>query len=236
MSEEKKQTPHHSGHRDRLRERFVKSGEDSLQDYELLEMLLFSAIPRRDVKPIAKTLLQSFGSIQKVLSSPVSELIKVKGVSENAAVLIKNVNALTKRMLREDIEEKPVLNSWQKLLDYCHVAMAYEMKEQFRVLFLNRKNELIADEVQQVGTVDHTPVYPREIVKSALDKGATAIILVHNHPSGDSTPSDSDIEMTNEIIKAAASLGIVVHDHIIISKKGSSSFKSLGLLNYSKKL
>lgn len=236
MSEEKKQTPHHSGHRDRLRERFVKSGEDSLQDYELLEMLLFSAIPRRDVKPIAKTLLQSFGSIQKVLSSPVSELIKVKGVSENVAVLIKNVNALTKRMLREDIEEKPVLNSWQKLLDYCHVAMAYEMKEQFRVLFLNRKNELIADEVQQVGTVDHTPVYPREIVKSALDKGATAIILVHNHPSGDSTPSDSDIEMTNEIIKAAASLGIVVHDHIIISKKGSSSFKSLGLLNYSKKL
>jgi len=236
MSEEKKQPPHHSGHRDRLRERFVKSGEDSLQDYELLEMLLFSAIPRRDVKPIAKTLLQNFGSIQRVLSSSVAELIKVKGVSENAAVLIKNVNALTKRMLREDIEEKPVLNSWQKLLDYCHVAMAYEMKEQFRILFLNRKNELIADEVQQIGTVDHTPVYPREIVKSALDKGATAIILVHNHPSGDSTPSDSDIEMTNEIIKAAASLGIVVHDHIIISKKGSSSFKSLGLLNYYKKL
>lgn len=230
MSEEKKQKPHHSGHRDRLRERFIISGEASLQDYELLEMLLFYSIPRKDVKPIAKDLLQKFGSLQKVLAAPVNELEKSKGVTENSAVLIKSVYALTKRMLKEDIEDKTILNSWQKLLDYCHVSMAYEMKEQFRILFLNRKNELIGDEVQQVGTVDHTPVYPREIVKSALDKGATAIILVHNHPSGDCVPSDSDIEMTNEIIKAASSMGIVVHDHIIISRKGTSSFKALGLL------
>ncbi|MBU6476238.1 MAG: DNA repair protein RadC, partial [Alphaproteobacteria bacterium] len=173
--------PHHAGHRDRLRERFLKSGLDGLQDYELLELVLFAAIPRRDVKPLAKQLLSEFGGVSGVLNAPVAELQKVKGMSENAAVLFKAVQGLTRKMLLGDIEKKPVLGAWQKLIDYCYVAMAHEKREHFRVLFLTRKNQLIADEVQQVGTVDHTPVYPREIVKRALDLGATALILVHNH-------------------------------------------------------
>ncbi|MDE2337046.1 MAG: DNA repair protein RadC [Alphaproteobacteria bacterium] len=224
--------PHHAGHRDRLRERFLKSGLDGLQDYELLELVLFAAIPRRDVKPLAKQLLSEFGGVSGVLNAPVAELQKVKGMSENAAVLFKAVQGLTRKMLLGDIEKKPVLGAWQKLIDYCHVAMAHEKREHFRVLFLNRKNQLIADEVQQVGTVDHTPVYPREIVKRALDLGATALILVHNHPSGDPSPSDSDISMTEEIIRAAAALDILVHDHLIISQNGHVSFKSLGLLAF----
>ncbi len=225
-----KEVPLHYGHRDRLRERFIKTNGDGLQDYEMLEMLLFYAIPRKDVKDLAKALINQFGGIQKVLASSIADLTKVKGISENTAVLIKNTYIIAQTMLKEEIENKSVINSWQKLIDYCHVSMAYEGKEQFRVLFLNRKNELIADEVQQKGTVDHTPVYPREIVKSALDKGATAIILVHNHPSGDHSPSDADIQMTSNIVKAAASLSITVHDHIIISKHGTASFKAMGLL------
>lgn len=227
-----KVTSHHSGHRDRLRQRFLQSGAAAFQDYELLEMVLFAAIPRRDVKPIAKQLLKEFGSLSAVMGASVAELQKVRGLSENSAVLLKIVQALAARMLRGDIEKKPILSSWQKLIDYCYVAMAHEKREHFRVLFLNRKNQLMADEVQQVGTVDHTPVYPREIVKRALELGATAMILVHNHPSGDPTPSDSDIVMTEEIIRAAASLDILVHDHLIISKSGHVSFKSLGLLSF----
>jgi len=224
--------PHHSGHRDRLRERFLKSGAEGMQDYELLEMILFAAIPRRDVKPLAKQLLKEFGSLSGVLGAGIADLQKVKGLSENAAVTLKAVQALTKKMLRNEIEKKPLLGSWQKLIDYCYVAMAHERREHFRVLFLNRKNQLMADEVQQIGTVDHTPVYPREIVKRALELGATAMILVHNHPSGDPNPSDSDIAMTDEIIKASAALDILVHDHIIISQSGHVSFKSLGLLSF----
>ena len=226
----KKPEPHHVGHRDRLRERFLKSGVDGVQDYELLEMILFAAIPRRDVKPLAKDLLKEFGSIPGILSASVEELQKVKGLSENAAVLFKTVHALAQKMLWADIEKQPVLSSWQKLLDYCHVAMAHEKREHFRVLFLNRKNQLMADEVQNTGTVDQAAVYPREVVKRALDLGATAIILVHNHPSGDATPSKADIDMTNEIIRAAATMDILVHDHLIISRNGHSSLKSLGLL------
>ncbi len=227
-----KAPPHHTGHRDRLRERFLKSGLDGVQDYELLEIILFSAIPRRDVKPLAKQLLQEFGGISGVLNASAADLQKVKGMSENAAVLFKAVQGLTQKMLIADIGKKPVLSSWQKLIDYCHVAMAHEKREHFRVLFLNRKNQLIADEVQQVGTVDHTPVYPREIVRRALELGATALILVHNHPSGDPRPSDPDIAMTQEIIRAAAALDILVHDHLIISQNGHVSFKSLGILNF----
>lgn len=223
--------PHHAGHRDRLRARFVRSGPGACEDYELLELLLFAAIPRRDVKPLAKALLKQFGSVAGVLAAQIEDLAKVKGLSENSASLIKVVHALTQRMLMGDVEKKPILSSWQKLLDYCHVAMAHEKREQFRVLFLNRKNQLIADEVQQVGTVDHAPVYPREIVRRALELGATALILVHNHPSGDPTPSDSDISMTGEIIRAARALDVVVHDHLIIAKSGHASFKSLGLLD-----
>ena len=228
----KKPVPHHAGHRDRLRERFLKSGVDGLQDYELLEVILFSAIPRKDVKPLAKQLLKEFGSISALLSASITDLQKVKGLSENAAVLFKAVQALTQKMLRNDMEKKPILGSWQKLIDYCYVAMAHEKREHFRVLFLNRKNQLMADEVQQIGTVDHTPVYPREIIKRALELGATAMILVHNHPSGDPNPSDSDIAMTEEIIRAAAALDILVHDHLIISQNGHISFKSLGLLSF----
>lgn len=233
MSEAVKKTaPHHTGHRDRLRERFLRTGAEGMQDYELLEIVLFAAIPRRDVKPLAKQLLNEFGSLSALLGASIEDLQKVKGLGENAAVLLKAVHALTQKMLRADLDKKPILGSWQKLIDYCYVAMAHEKREHFRVLFLNRKNQLMADEVQQIGTVDHTPVYPREIVKRALELGATALILVHNHPSGDPEPSDSDIAMTSEIIRAAAALDILVHDHLIISQSGHVSFKSLGLLSF----
>ena len=223
---------HYSGHRDRLRQRFLKSGADGFQDYELLEMILFSAVPRRDVKPLVKQLLKEFGGLSGVLGASIADLQKVRGLSENSAVVLKAVHALTSRMLRNDIEKKPILSSWQKLIDYCQVSMAHEKRENFRVIFLNRKNQLMTDEVQQIGTVDHTPVYPREIVRRALELGATAMILVHNHPSGDPTPSDSDIAMTEEIIKAATALDILVHDHLIISQNGHISFKSMGLLSF----
>lgn len=233
MSETVKKEPHHgAGHRERLRSRFIKSGAGACEDYELLELLLFAAIPRRDVKPLAKTLLKTFGGIAGVLGASHEDLKNVDGLSENSAALLKVAHALTQRMLFDEIEKKPVLTSWQKLIDYCTVAMAHEKREHFRILFLNRKNQLIADEVQQVGTVDHAPVYPREIVRRALELGATAVILVHNHPSGDPEPSDSDIAMTQEIINAARALDVLVHDHIIISKNGHSSFKSLGLLDF----
>ncbi len=227
----KKAAPHHAGHRDRLRERFLKTGLDGLQDYELLEVILFSAIPRRDVKPLAKQLLAEFGSISAILSASIADLQKVRGLSENAAVLFKAVHSLTQKMLKTDMEKKPILGSWQKLIDYCYVAMAHEKREHFRVLFLNRKNQLMADEMQHTGTVDHATVYPREIVRRALELGATAMILVHNHPSGDPSPSGPDIAMTKEIIRAAATFDILVHDHLIISRNGHVSFKSLGLLS-----
>ena len=220
----------HDGHRDRLRGRFIRSGTGAFEDYELLELALFSAIPRRDVKPLAKQLLVRFGSMGGVLGATVDDLQTVKGISENTAVFIKTIHALQLGTLSEEIKEKPILTSWQKLIDYCHAAMAHEKREHFRVLFLNKKNQLIADEVQQVGTIDHVPVYPREVVKHALDLGATAMILVHNHPSGDPAPSDGDITMTRELVKAAKAMDVMVHDHIIIGKSGHTSFKAMGLM------
>jgi DNA repair protein RadC len=232
MLEEAVKEPHYVGHRDRLRERFANAGPDALQDYELLELVLFSIIPRRDVKPLAKTLLDEFGSLLGVMSASVDKLKTVDGLSDSSAVQLKAFHALTQRMLIEEIKQKPVLNSWQKLLDYCRVSMAHEPREQFRVFFLDRKNQLLKAETKQVGTVDHVQVYPREVVKRAIELSASAIILVHNHPSGDPTPSQADIAMTKELLAAAKTLEITVHDHIIIGRDGHSSLRALGLVEF----
>ncbi len=222
--------PHYSGHRARLRERFVSSGEDALQDYELIELLLFMALPRRDVKPLAKTLLARFGSLPELMSAPHHALMQIEGISENTATAIKTVTAIAHRTIKQELSQKPILNNWARLMDYCRSTMAHETKEHFRIFFLNKKNILIEDEVQGSGTIDHTPAYPREVVKRALELGATALILIHNHPSGDPTPSPDDIEMTNAIIEAAKPFEITIHDHIIIARNGHTSFKNEGLI------
>lgn len=226
----KKDAPHYTGHRARLRERFIKGGASSLPDYELIELLLFGAMPRRDVKPIAKELLKKFGTLAAVLDADIRALASVNGMGEVAAINLKISREAAVRMLGQEIMNKPVLSNWQALVDYCRSAMGGAKNEQFRILFLNKKNVLIADELQQSGTVDHTPVYPREVIKRALDLGASALILVHNHPSGDTTPSAPDIEMTLEIQDAGNKLGITLHDHIIVSASEHTSFKSEGLL------
>ncbi|HPF78417.1 MAG TPA: DNA repair protein RadC [Alphaproteobacteria bacterium] len=218
-----------AGHRDRLRERFLNA-PDALPDYELLELLLFMAIPRKDVKPIAKKLIDRFKNMNGVLNASLNDLQGVEGISHNSAVAIRAIRAAGLRLLKQEMVGRPVLSSWQRLLDYCEAAMANENREHFRLLFLNKKNEVIADEVQQTGTVDHTPAYPREIMKRALELGATALILVHNHPSGDPTPSAADIQMTKKIIAAAQPFDIVIHDHLIVSRNGTTSFKTLGLI------
>ncbi|KQZ78219.1 hypothetical protein ASD64_12805 [Mesorhizobium sp. Root157] len=222
--------PHYLGHRDRLRERFVNSGHAALPDYELLELLLFRLIPRSDTKPIAKALLARFGTLAEVLGAPVNLLQEVKGIGPAVALDLKVIAASAQRMVFSELKGREVLSSWTQVLAYCKAAMAFEEREQFRILFLDKKNALIADEVQQTGTVDHTPVYPREVVKRALELSATAIVLVHNHPSGDPTPSRADIDMTKEIIESGKRLGIAVHDHIIIGKKGHVSMKGLLLI------
>lgn len=229
-SPSKKERPHHTGHRDRLRNRFMDGGSAALADYELVEMLLFLGIPRKDVKPLAKTLLQRFGGYSALLAAAPEDLLAVKGMTRNAVVALKLVKESAQRMMKQDVLGQPVLNSWGRLMDYLYATMAEEKKEHFRILFLDRKNNLIADEIQQTGTVDQTPAYPREIVKRALELSATALILVHNHPSGDPAPSAADIEMTSQIMNAAKALEITVHDHVIISKKGYTSFKSEGLI------
>ena len=221
--------PHHSGHRDRLRERFIDA-PNALPDYELLELLLFLAIPRRDVKPIAKDLIAKFKDLNGVLRASPEELEQVKGISRNTAIALKTVQAAGLRVLRQNVMKQPVLNSWSKLIDYLPASMSEESREHFRLLFLNKKNELIADELQGSGTVDHTPAYPREIMKRALEVGATALIMVHNHPSGDPSPSRADIDLTNAVIAAADTFDIAVHDHIIISRNGYTSFRSEGLI------
>ncbi|MDO1583861.1 RadC family protein [Rhizobium oryzicola] len=218
------------GHRDRLRSRYRESGDTALADYEILELILFRLIPRRDTKPIAKALIKKFGTLAGVFGAPVQLLQEVKGVGEAVALDLKLIATVGHRMLKSEIKGKQVLSSWSSVIDYCHAAMAYESREQFRILFLDKRNALIADEVQGHGTVDHTPVYPREVVRRALELSATAIILVHNHPSGDPTPSRADIEMTKTIIDTAKPLGITVHDHIIIGKSGHISMKGLRLI------
>lgn len=222
--------PHYVGHRERLRERFLSRGPDAIADYELLEMLLFAASPRADVKPLAKRLLKHFGSFANVIHAEPERLREVEGIGPAAVAAVKVAEAAAIRMLRDEVMDRPVLSSWQALMDYCLAAMGHLKTEQFRILFLDRKNKLIADEVQQRGTVDHTPVYPREVVKRALDIGASAIILVHNHPSGDTTPSNADIEMTKKLIQAGRLLGITIHDHVIIGRQNYTSFKAMMLI------
>jgi DNA repair protein RadC len=222
--------PHYHDHRERLRERFHGTGGENLRDYELLELILFQAIPRVDTKPIAKALLQKFGSFGEVLAAPTARLTEVNGVGEKAAHHIKVVYAAAQRFLKEPVKQRPLLDSWSSVIDYCRGAMGFEAVEQFRILFLDKRNTLIADEVQQSGTVDHTPVYPREVVKRALELSATALILVHNHPSGDPTPSRADIQMTKSVIDIAKPLGITVHDHIIVGRQGHASLKGLKLI------
>lgn len=222
--------PHHVGHRGRLRQRLMAAGPEALPDYELLELVLFAAQPRRDVKPLAKTLLARFGSFAEVISAPPALLAEIDGVGDTVIATLKVVQAAALRLAQGEVMARPVIGSWQKLMAYCRASMAHEATEHFRVLFLNRRNELIADEVQQKGTVDHTPVYPREVVKRALELGATAVIMVHNHPSGDPTPSPADIEMTREVKEAGEKLGIQLHDHVIIGRRGHNSFKTLGLI------
>jgi DNA repair protein RadC len=223
-------TPHYYGHRERLRRRFREAGADALSDYELLELLLFRALPRRDVKPLAKALLERFGSFAEAVSASQARLAEVRGLGDAAITELKIVQAAASRLLRGAVKKRPVLSSWSTVLDYCRTAQAFADREQFRVLFLDKRNQLIADELQQIGTVDHTPVYPREVVKRALELSATAIILVHNHPSGDPTPSRADIQMTQQIISVAQPLGIDVHDHIIVGKEGHASLKGLKLI------
>ncbi len=222
--------PHYHGHRDRLRQRFVQAGSDALHDYEMLELILFRAIPRRDVKPLAKELLETFGSFAEVIAAPIERLKEVEGLGEAAITDLKIVQAAANRLLRGEVKKRHVLSSWSSVLDYCRTAMAFESKEHFRILFLDKGNHLIADEQQQTGTVDHTPVYPREVVKRALELSATAVILVHNHPSGDPTPSRADVDMTRAIIEVARPLGIAVHDHLIVGKDGHASLKALKLI------
>jgi DNA repair protein RadC len=222
--------PDYLEHRQRLRARFLKGGPDALAEYELLELLLFSAVPRRDMKPLAKKLIDTFGSYANVLSAPTQRLREVDGVGDSVIVTLKAVEAAAKRLAQSQVMNRVVISSWDALLEYCTAAMSRNPIEQFRVLFLDRKNALIKDEVHQQGTVDHTPVYPREVVKRALELDASSIILVHNHPSGDPTPSRGDIAMTHEIVQAAAALKIQVHDHLIIGRGKHASFKTLGLL------
>jgi DNA repair protein RadC len=222
--------PHFLGHRERLRERFREAGPDALPDYELLEMILFRAITRGDTKPLAKSLIAKFGSFAEVISAAPERLKEVDGVGEAITTELKLIRAAALRLMKGEIVNRPLLSSWSAILQYCHASMAFRDKEQFRILFLNKKNQLIADEVQQEGTVDHTPVYTREVMKRALELSASAIILAHNHPSGDPTPSFADIDMTRKIIEAGMKLGITVHDHVIFGRSGHTSFRSSKLI------
>jgi DNA repair protein RadC len=217
-----------AGHRERLRVRFTAGGPDALPDYELLELLLFRSLPRRDVKPIAKRLIARFGSFAEVLSAPVERLVEIDGIGESAAIDLKIAAAAAQRLTKGSVSKRQVLASWASVIEYCRAAMAFAEREEFRILFLDKRNQLIADEVQQRGTVDHTPVYPREIVRRALELSATALVLVHNHPSGDPTPSQADIRMTHDIIAISKPLGIIIHDHVIVGRNGHASLKGQG--------
>jgi DNA repair protein RadC len=222
--------PHYHGHRERLRERFHSAGPDALSDYELMEMVLFAAQPRRDMKPLAKSLLNKFGSFAEAIHAPEARLREIDGIGDSSVSQIKLIAAAATRIAKGELQQRNSLSSWNDVIGYCRTSMAFADKEQFRLLFLDKRNRLISDEVQQIGTVDHTPVYPREVIKRALELSATALILVHNHPSGDPTPSQADVQMTRAIVDIAAPLGISVHDHIIVGKNGHASLKGMKLI------
>ncbi|HLJ65101.1 MAG TPA: DNA repair protein RadC [Stellaceae bacterium] len=222
--------PHYLGHRERLRERILIGGARSLADYELLEFLLFAAKPRGDTKPLAKELLARYGSFAEVLSAEAEILQSVPGMGDASIAALFVVREAATRLLKREVEERPIIESWSKLLDYCNAAFGFSEVEEFHLLFLDNRNMLIADELQQVGTIDRAPLYPREVVKRALALGATSIILVHNHPSGDTQPSQSDINITQAVVKAAITVGVKVHDHVIVGRGNHTSFKNIGLL------
>lgn len=227
---EKAPAPHWQGHRERLRRRLIQRGPSALEDYELLETLLFAFIPRRDVKPVAKALLARFGSLSGVFAAAPADLVKVTGIGETVAAYLKATQEIGVRASRETLQGQPIISRWTALLSYVRAQLQHESREQFRVLFLDRKNQLIADEQMSQGTVDQAPVYPREIARRALELSASALILVHNHPSGDPTPSRADISLTREIMDALAPFEISVHDHLIAAKHGVISLKSEGLI------
>jgi DNA repair protein RadC len=230
MTKEEAGAPHYLGHRERLRDRFRKGGADALAEYELIELILFRALPRRDVKPLAKSLVTRFGSFAEVISARPERLREIEGLGEAAIIELKIIEAAAKRLAKSSIEKRLSLSSFTAVVDYCRTAMAFLDHEEFRVLFLDKKNHLIADEVQGIGTVDHAPVYPREVIRRALELSASAIILVHNHPSGDPQPSTDDIHLTHQIIAVGKPLKVVVHDHLIIGKHGHVSLKGLRMI------
>lgn len=230
MPSDPAQDPHYLGHRDRLRLRFRETGGQGMPDYEILELLLALAIPRRDVKPLAKVLIDRFGSFADVISAPLDQIREVNGMGDTSATALKVVQEAALRLLKTEATRRPVISSWNALLDYCKARLAREAKEETRVLYLDRKNVLMADEAHGKGTVDQAPLYIREVVKRALDHAASAVILVHNHPSGDPSPSRADIEMTKNLAAALKTVGIPLHDHLVIGRQGHASFKTLGLL------
>ena len=222
--------PHYWGHRDRLRKRFREGGSEALPDYELLELILFRAIARRDVKPLAKDILARFGSFAEAVAASPERLMEIEGVTDVVVTELKIVQAAALRTSQGEMKKRPILAAMSTVLSYLRSAMAFEDREQFRILFLDRRNKLIADEVQTRGTIDHTPVYTREVVKRALEHSASAIILAHNHPSGDPTPSKADVDMTKQIIDVATKLGVTVHDHIILGRDGHLSMRTAGII------
>jgi DNA repair protein RadC len=222
--------PHYHDHRARLRKRFADAGADALADYELLELLLFRSIPRRDVKPLAKALIERFGDFAGVLAADPRRIAEVAGAGEQVALDLKAIQAALERAMRATARKGEHVGSWSRLIDYCRIAMQHETREQFRVLFLDVKNNLLADEIMGEGAHDHAPVYPREVLRRALELRAAAVILVHNHPSGDPKPSGADVEITREIVAAAETIGLKVHDHLVIGKHGHASLKMLGLM------